>query len=344
MQPVADQYNRYRHALKGESLPCAFVDLSHFDRNIETVAEALRYTGKFVRIHSKSLRCPTLIRRILDRGGPLFQGVMTFHMRETAFLAEQGFDDFIVAYPSFEKADLEAFAKLTCRNVCVRMMVDSIEHLDRLEEIGRRFGTVLKTCLEIDLSYRPAGSTLHLGMRRSPIRTPKDAAAFAKHALSLSHVAVVGLMGYEAHIAGPNDAVPHKALKNTTLRLIKRLSIHELTLRRDAVVEELKRIGLALEIVNGGGSGSLVDTSNDPYVTEITAGSAFYAPALFWHYSKVSFVPSAFFAISRRATTRQRHYYLSGRWICRQRSGWKRQTACSDLSRRAFSFVARRGR
>ena len=41
-----------------------------------------------------------------------------------------------------------------------------------------------------------------------------------------------------------------------------------------------------LEIVNGGGTGSLELTAAEEAVTEVTAGSGFYAPAQFDHYSR----------------------------------------------------------
>jgi D-serine deaminase-like pyridoxal phosphate-dependent protein len=53
---------------------------------------------------------------------------------------------------------------------------------------------------------------------------------------------------------------------------------------------------LQLEIVNGGGSGSLVSTLADPLVTEVTIGSGFFCPALFHHFQEVHYQPSAFFA------------------------------------------------
>jgi D-serine deaminase-like pyridoxal phosphate-dependent protein len=49
--------------------------------------------------------------------------------------------------------------------------------------------------------------------------------------------------------------------------------------------------------VNGGGTGSIERTAAEPAVTEITAGSGFYAPTLFDHYSTFSLRPAAFFAL-----------------------------------------------
>ena len=47
----------------------------------------------------------------------------------------------------------------------------------------------------------------------------------------------------------------------------------------------------------GGGSGSLVSTGCDPSVTEVTAGSAFFAPGLFTYFHDVEFAPAAFFGL-----------------------------------------------
>ncbi|MCP4667757.1 MAG: amino acid deaminase/aldolase, partial [Deltaproteobacteria bacterium] len=98
-------------------------------------------------------------------------------------------------------------------------------------------------------------------------------------------------------IAGVGDAIPGQGVKNRILRGIKRLSVRELTRRRQAVVGRLKSKGHDIQVVNGGGSGSLVSTGTDPSVTEVTAGSAFYAPGLFHHFQEVLFQPSAFFAL-----------------------------------------------
>jgi D-serine deaminase-like pyridoxal phosphate-dependent protein len=110
-------------------------------------------------------------------------------------------------------------------------------------------------------------------------------------------VVLDAVMGYEGHIAGPNDAVPGRAFKNAAIRFLKSRSISDFTPRRDRLVRDLRERGFSLPVVNGGGSGSIVSTLRDPAVTEITAGSAFYAPGLFWHYKEVSYIPAAFFAL-----------------------------------------------
>lgn len=290
-------FERYRKIFRGERLPLAFVDLDKFDRNVQYVASTQKETGKTVRVHSKSIRCAALTRRIFDKGGAAYRGIMNFSVEEAAYLAEKGFDDFIIAYPTMQPADLELFAALTRKGVTASLMIDSAEHLKIISEVGEKAGVVLKVCLEMDMAYRPLNTGLHLGLRRSSIRTRQQAREVARASKEYQWVEIDSIMGYEGHIAGPNDNVPGKWFNNRLIRFLKRSSIREFSKRRAEVIKALQDEGLELRVINGGGSGSLVSTGREPIVTEVTAGSAFFAPGLFWYYRDVSFVPAAFFAI-----------------------------------------------
>ena len=188
--------------------------------------------------------------------------------------------------------------ELTRAGKTVRLMVDNETHLRALSEAGQAANLQLRACLELDMAYHPLGlSAFHLGVRRSPLRDPDEVLRLVEAARNYPGVRIDSLMGYEGHIAGISDDVPGASLKNGLLRVVKALSIRELTARRDRVVESLRANGIELPLVNGGGSGSLISTGQDPLVTEITVGSGFYASGLFHHYKDVHFQPAAFFAL-----------------------------------------------
>jgi hypothetical protein len=107
--PDADRYAYYRQAIAGRPLPLAFVDLEAFDHNAGVLAGLAG--GKPIRVATKSLRCPALLRRVLARG-PAFRGLMAWAVPEAAFLSVQGFDDILVAYPSVQPAELQQAAEL----------------------------------------------------------------------------------------------------------------------------------------------------------------------------------------------------------------------------------------
>src|SRR5919202_1197686 len=154
-----------------------------------------RAGGKPIRVASKSIRCRALLERILARDG--FRGLMTFTLRESLWLAEQGLSNMLLAYPT---ADREALARLQREPV---LMVDSEAQLDLIPGPAR-------VCIEVDLSYPVLGGRVKVGVKRSPIRTPDEAAAFAREVVRRPGLELAGVMGYEGHIAGLGDRPPGK--------------------------------------------------------------------------------------------------------------------------------------
>jgi len=95
-------------------------------------------------------------------------------------------------------------------------------------------------------------------------------------------------MFYDAQIAGLPDSSP-------VVRRMKRTSDAELRSRRAEVVAAARALA-DLELVNGGGTGSLHVTHHDPSLTELAAGSGLFAPTLFDGYDDLSLRPAAYFA------------------------------------------------
>ena len=103
-------------------------------------------------------------------------------------------------------------------------------------------------------------------------------------------------MAYEGQIAGVGDEPPGRRLRGAAIRFMQKRSAKELAERRGAIVAAISEF-CELEIVNGGGTGSLETTGAEAAVTEVTAGSGFYAPTLFDNYSRFSPIPAAGFAL-----------------------------------------------
>ncbi len=284
-------YAHYRDLVRGRRLPLAFCDLGLFDENVAAIAR--RAGGTPIRVASKSVRCRALLRRILDHDA--YRGVMCFTAAEAAFLADDGFDDLLVAYPTVDRDELVAALEWVKKGTRIVLMVDDPEQVRRIDALADEVGVVADLCIDVDMSMRLPG--LHFGVRRSPVRTAAEAAAVARVIARAGSVRLVGAMGYEAQIAGLADAVPGKAPMMAVVRALKGRSITELTARRGAVVDALRRGGADLEFVNGGGTGSLESTSRDPSVTEVTAGSGFFSPALFDAYRDFQHQPAVAFAL-----------------------------------------------
>lgn len=273
-------------------MPFAFVDLDLFDANIRDLVK--RAGNKTVRVASKSVRCLPLMKRILESES-VYKGIMSFSAPETAFLSRAGFDDIVMGYPIWNEKDVTLVAREVSLGKKLIFMVDSVDHVEHLAKIGEKLSIELPLCIDIDLSSSYPG--LHFGVRRSGITTPDHALSVARRIRDSACVRLVGVMGYEAQIAGLPDTAPANFLKNRTVRFLKGRSIKELARRRDSIVRALYDDGFSLDFVNGGGTGCMESTREEDCITEITAGSAFYSPSLFDHYLAFRHHPAAGFAI-----------------------------------------------
>lgn len=253
-----------------------------------------RAGGKPIRVASKSLRCRPIQRQILDFN-QRFDGLMTFTLRETLWLAGHGFRNLLLAYPSTDRAALCELGEVTAADPdgAPIVMVDSVEHLDLIEKATNQ---PVRLCLDLDAGYWPGGGRVKIGPKRSPLHTPEQARALAEQIARRPKLKLVALMSYEGHIAGFGDHVAGKHLQNALVGLMQRRSIAELRERRARAVELVREVA-DLEIVNAGGTGDLELVAQEPAMTEATAGSGFYAPTLFDSYSSFTLAPAAMFAL-----------------------------------------------
>ncbi|HEX2914933.1 MAG TPA: amino acid deaminase/aldolase [Chloroflexia bacterium] len=285
-------YQAYRNIFKDIPLPFAYVDLDLLDQNICQIKK--RAGSKQIRIASKSIRCLSVLKRILQ-ADPVYQGVMCYSPPEAVYLSQQGLDDLLVAYPCWQAEQVRIVCAEVRKGKNITLMVDSIEHVRHLERLAGEEDVTLSLCLDLDLSADYPG--LHFGVWRSSIFKPEDALRVFLEISKSPHLRLDGLMGYEAQIAGVGDRVPGQFLKNKLINTLKKHSVREIATKRAAAVNLLKASGANLRFVNGGGTGSLETTGAEEVVTEITAGSGFYSPVLFDHYQAFKHLPAAGFAL-----------------------------------------------
>ncbi len=293
--PPSQSHERYERIFAEVEAPFAFVDLDAMWAN---AGEMLGRAGdKPIRVASKSIRCRALLEAILDRD-ERFAGLMTYTLPETLWLAEQGFENLLLAYPT---ADAGALGELALRSVASPdgapvVMVDCTRHLETIESVLGAGAAPVRVCIDVDAGWWALGGRIKVGPKRSPVHTVEQALALAREIDGRPQIELVGLMAYEGQIAGVGDRPPGRRLRGAAIRFMQRRSAAELAERRAAIAAAVGEF-TDLEIVNGGGTGSLELTAAEEAVTEVTAGSGFFAPALFDHYSRFSLTPAAGFAL-----------------------------------------------
>ncbi len=331
----AAQYERLERATAELQAPFALVDLDALWANAAEMER--RAAGTPIRLASKSVRCLELQRRALAREG--FRGTLAFTLPEALWLDSNGVEDVVVAYPTADAEALRTLAQRSAASAPVRsqppaasapapsqrpadsaprprqhpaestpapsVMVDGREQLELIERAAAAAGPdagVVRVCIDVDAGWRALGGRVRVGVKRSPVHTPEQARELARAIVAREGLALVGIMMYEAQIAGLGDDPPGQPLQARVIRAIQARSARELRQRRAAVVDAVQAV-LAdagcppLELVNGGGTGSLAATAAEPAVTEVTAGSGLYGPTLFDVYRSFTPGPAAMFAL-----------------------------------------------
>jgi D-serine deaminase-like pyridoxal phosphate-dependent protein len=314
--------------------PFAVVDLPAWRANAADLTR--RAGGKPIRVASKSVRSRALLRDVLAKPG--FAGVLAFTLPEALWLAakddETGepplSEDVVVAYPTTDRGALRRLAADPELAERIAVMVDDASQLELITTAQREVGAAaaeVRVCLDLDASLRLFAGRAHVGVRRSPIRTPKQAAALARAVSGRGGLRLVGVMSYEAQVAGLQDEAGSGAVASARQAVIRRLqeaSMVELMQRRGAVVAAVRDVA-DLAFVNGGGTGSVEATAADPSVTEVAAGSGLFTPTLFDGYRSFAARPAAYFALPvvRRPAGRVATL-LGGGWIASGPPGWDR--------------------
>ena len=274
---------RLDEATRGLPSPLAAVDVAALDRNADDLVR--RAGGLPIRVATKSVRCRAVLDHVLARPG--FGGLMAYSLAEAVWLVRGGAHDVLVAYPSVDRG---AFAEVATDDTLaaeITVVIDDPQHLRLIASSVPAGAAPVRVCLDIDSSLRLG--PLHLGVRRSPVHSVEQARTAARAITAQRSVRLVGLMTYDAQIAGVPDT-------SVAVRLMKRRSVAELRGRRARIIEAVRQVA-PLEFVNGGGTGSLHAVAHDTGLTELAAGSGLYGPTLFDGYRSFRPEPALAYAL-----------------------------------------------
>ncbi len=275
-------------AVASVSGPVGVINLAALRHN--ALDMVVRAGGVPIRVASKSVR----VREIIDAtlALPGYAGILAFTLPEALWLAETH-EDVVLGYPTADRAAIAALAADETLAARVTLMVDDLAQLDLIDAVVPPASRAeIRVAIDADASWRAPGLG-HIGVHRSPVHEPGEVASLARGIAGRPGFRLVGLMMYEAQIAGQGDAT---GSGDTVIRWMQRRSAQELLDRRSAIVAALHDIA-PLEFVNGGGTGSLELTASDLSVTELTAGSGLLAGHLFDGYRMFDLAPAAAFAL-----------------------------------------------
>lgn len=296
--------------------PVVVVGIEALARNAHDLVR--RAGGLPIRVASKSVRVRGVLDAVLALPG--YRGVLAYTLAEALWLAESC-DDVVVAYPTADAASLRALGadeKLAER---VTIMIDSEDQLDLVDAaVAPASRSRIRICIDLDASWR-APFFGHIGVRRSPLHTVRDIRDLAVRVATRPGFMLVGMMAYEAQIAGVADRPAGNGVAGAVIQAMQRRSQAELADRRAAAIAAVNTVA-DLEFVNGGGTGSVERTAAEAGITEVAAGSGLFGPHLFDHYRAFENVPAVAFALDVvRKAAPDHATLLGGGWIASGPSG-----------------------
>jgi D-serine deaminase-like pyridoxal phosphate-dependent protein len=303
-------FERILAAAKNVTSPSMFVDQVAFDNNVQSIAESVAGSPITIRVATKSLRVPDLIKRVQNFAPSIFKGLMCYSAQEAKLLAEKGLDDLLIAYPKLLDEDLQILVQLHNQGTQVSLVVDSEEGCAKLEAVANRLKTTkpFPVVFELDVSESVGG--FWIGARRSPLRQPGDVlhlidACKQRHPLLKYH----GIMAYEGQVSSTTDA---KLLE----KLMRHWQARRVEKKRAELFSELSRQNFQPDLFNGGGTGCLHWARHEKALTEIAVGSGFYFPHLFDGSSTLYLQPAIYFVLPRCRSPK------GGNWATYQGGGF----------------------
>ena len=285
----SSSYDDLKDLVRNCKFPLVVCDIDAFNQNLERVGEFLRTSKKSMRLCTKSVRVPELIKIVEEKD--FVNGIFTYNSAETLFFAENyKIRDILLGYPTTSPIDIEELCRAaSIEGVEISVMIDSKYHINQLEKAAIRHNVEFNILIELDVADHFLGQ--NVGVLRSPLRNSEDIIKLARDIEKCKNLKYRGIMGYEAQNASLGDT-------SVFIRWIKKRSRKHVNELREKVVNSLISEGLEPEVVNGGGSGCFQETTNEPSITEIGIGSLLFKSHIFDSIiSLQEFIPSLFFVL-----------------------------------------------
>ena len=258
----------------GVAQPTLVVDRQRLEANIAAVKAQLAPTGLALRVVSKSLPAPDLLEAVMVGTGTerlmVFNGVMLDEI--AAFRPDA---DVLTGRP-LPAAQVADFVHRHANNPAPaarpQWLADSPRRIAEYAQIARANDATLRINLEIDVGLHRGGLA--------------DLAALAE-AVALvraePQLAITGLMGYDAQVAGAADPAAAEARVQA--------------LYGAAVALLAEKLGDVSQLtLNTAGSPTYALHLHDPYANEVSIGSAFVKPTHFDLPTLKPLAPAAFIA------------------------------------------------
>lgn len=234
--------------------PALCIDLAALEYNLDHLARWARGAGIAIRPHVKTHKCQA-IARLQRAAGAIGVSAATLAEAEVMVAADVG--PVLLTSPVVGAAKLRRLAALhAAAGGRLLVVTDTPESVAELEAVAAA-------------ADRPLGVLLehHAGQGRSGCETLAELEALARAVGAATHLRLRGLQHYFGHLQHLADPAARRA------------RVFEATEAARRLVAELRGGGAALEIITGGGTGTLLAAAAADFYTELQPGSYVFMDA-----------------------------------------------------------------
>ncbi|MEZ5887766.1 MAG: DSD1 family PLP-dependent enzyme [Paracoccaceae bacterium] len=228
--------------------PCLVLDLDALERNIRKMGDYAKAHGMRHRVHGKMHKSVDVAKLQERLGGAV--GVCCQKVSEAEVFARGGIKDVLVSNQVRDPLKIDRLARLPKTGARIIVCVDDIANVTDLSAAAAKHGTGLEVLIEIDC-----------GAGRCGVTTTEEVVRIAKAIDAAPNLTFTGIQAYQGAMQHMDRYEDRKAKLDVAIAMVS-----------DAV-QALRSVGLAPELVSGGGTGSYYFESNSGVYNELQCGS-----------------------------------------------------------------------
>ena len=228
--------------------PCLILDLDALERNIKKMGDYAKARGMRHRVHGKMHKSVDVALLQERLGGSV--GVCCQKVSEAEVFARGGIKDVLVSNQVRDLAKIDRLARMPKLGARVICCVDDLANVADLSAAAMRHGTQIECLVEIDC-----------GAGRCGVNTTAAVVALAQAIDGADGLRFAGIQAYQGAMQHLDKYDDRRAKIELAVAMVK-----------DAV-DTLAGVGIACDIVGGGGTGSYYFEAASGVYNELQCGS-----------------------------------------------------------------------
>ncbi len=205
--------------------PAVLINMDKLDANIKRMSQPALDAGLRLRPHVKVHQTAAIARMQVEAGAI---GIEVGPLEQAEAMAEEGFDDIIVAHPFFGNHKMEVLKRLHSRpQLKIGVVVDMFEQAERISQVGLAVGKKVPVYMKVEYGGNP----------RYGVLPGEPALNLARKLTQLQWIDFVGIYAHEMGVTPTEEGVEKVAFQcaSTVAETVRMLRSHRIPVENASV-------------------------------------------------------------------------------------------------------------